>query len=174
MGQIRSHDPVKLVVGLIFKDEISLRKALALLKLKFGQIDFESQIIPFNYTDYYKEEFGSTLNRVFVSFKKLIFAKDISRIKIITNKLEQKLSSQNRRTVNIDPGYLNLAKLVLASTKDFSHRIYLNHGIYAEITLIFKDKTFQFLDWTYPDYRAKEYIEIFMKIREIYFHQIKK
>ena len=173
MGQIKKAEPAKLVVGFIFRDPDILRRAVSLLERNFGKIDFESGIIPFEHTDYYEKEFGKGLSRKFVSLAKLIQPDKLSRIKSFTNKIEDKLSVDGLRRVNIDPGYLNLSKLVLASTKDFSHRIYLERGIYAETTLIFKDKIFHPLDWTYPDYRTKEYIEIFNQIREIYSRYIK-
>ena len=78
------------------------------------------------------------------------------------------------RIINIDPGYLDLSKLILASTKDYKHRIYLTKGIYAEVTLFYQDKTFCPWEWTYPDYKTGEYIEIFNRIRQIYAEQIKE
>jgi len=172
MGQIKKAEPAKLIVGFIFKDEDLLRKALVSLENKFGKTDFESRALPFVYTDYYEKEFGIDLKRKFVSFSKLILPEKLPRIKTITNKIEKRFSENRKRRVNIDPGYLNLSKLVLASTKDFSHRIYLDRGIWAEITLMFRDKNFHPLDWTYPDYRTNVYIEIFNRIREIYAGQV--
>ena len=96
----------------------------------------------------------------------------IAEIKVLTNKIEEKLSSAGKRLVNIDPGYLDLAKLILASTKDYSHRIYLGKGIYAEITLSYQGKSFQGWQWTYPDFRTTEYRNIFNQIRELYAGQI--
>ena len=98
----------------------------------------------------------------------------LSKIKVFTNRVENKLSLNSRRQINIDPGYLDMAKLVLASTKDYKHRIYLDRGIYAEITLFYRDKTFQPWEWTYPDYRTSDYIRIFNQIRQVYAQQTKK
>jgi hypothetical protein len=168
MGKIQKTQPVKLICGFIFKQDDYLKKAKGLLFKKFGALDYESQILDFDYTDYYAKEFGQGLKRSFASFKRLILPSELSRIKLITNKIEDKISYRGLRLVNIDPGYLDLAKLVLASTKDFSHRIYLDCGIYAEITLTYQGKTFRPLDWTYPDYRSAEYIDIFNHIREVY------
>ncbi|MFH0738702.1 MAG: DUF4416 family protein [Candidatus Omnitrophota bacterium] len=174
MGKIQKTQPVKLIAGFIFKEEVYLKKAKAFLFKRFGALDYESQILDFDYTDYYAKEFGQGLKRSFVSFERLILPSELSRIKIITNKIEDRISYQGLRLVNIDPGYLDLAKLVLASTKDFCHRIYLDCGIYAEITLSYRGKAFKPLSWTYPDYRSVEYIDIFNRIREIYAGQIKK
>jgi hypothetical protein len=172
MGQINKPRPVKLITGFIFKDEAVLAKAKAGLKKRFGRIDFESRALAFTHTGYYEKEFGKGLKRQFVSFKKLIFPDELPRIKIIANNIERKLSlTGGARLINIDPGYLNYAKLVLASSKDYSHRIYLSKGIHAEITLLYQNKTFLPLVWTYPDYRTPEYIAIFAQIREIYASQ---
>lgn len=172
MGKISRAKFVKLIVGFIFKDEKIFKKAKARLIWRFGELDFESNSLPFEFTDYYQEEMGSDLKKVFISFKKLILPEELPRIKIFTNRIEDKFSRNKKRRVNIDPGYLELPKLVLASTKDYVHRIYLNNGIYAELTLFFKDKSFEPWQWTYPDYRTKEYIGIFNHIRELFIGQI--
>jgi len=116
---------------------------------------------------------GEDLKKIFISFKKPILPQDLAKIKIGTNKIENRLSFDKKRTINIDPGYLELSKLVFATTKDFKHRIYLSHGIFAEVTLFYDNKTFKAWEWTYPDYKSQEYINIFNKIREIYARQIK-
>jgi len=173
MGAIKKNPPVKLAIGFIFKDTSSLAKAKNILARRFGKIDFESQILTFDHTDYYRKEFGEGLKRQFITFARLILPEALSAIKIITNKIERKFAKGNSRSVNIDPGYLDLSKLVLASTKDFRHRIYLDKGIFAEITLYYQDKTFKPWEWTYPDYRTKEYIDIFNRIREAYSKDLK-
>ncbi|MBN2831489.1 MAG: DUF4416 family protein [Candidatus Omnitrophica bacterium] len=173
MGKPSSAKPVKLFSGFIFKDEENLKKAEEILIKKFGKADSKSKIMPFDLTDYYREEFGPGLKRVFISFKELINPAYLTRIKRITNNIESRLLLSGSRRVNIDPGYLDLAKVVLASTKDFAHRIYLDKGIFAEITLSFKDSSFVPNQWTYPDYRKEEYIAIFNRIRDLYRSQIK-
>lgn len=165
MGEIFLPKETKLICGFIFSDRKYFVLAKSLLVKKFGEIDFESDDIPFNYTNYYQEEFGTGLIRKFVSFKKLINPNQLANVKIFTNRLEKKLSAGNKRRVNLDPGYVDLAKLVLATTKDFSHRIYLDKGIFAEVTLVFQNGTFTPFSWTYPDYASKEYIQIFNQIR---------
>jgi hypothetical protein len=174
MSKAKRHPPVKLIVGFIFKEEGILSQAKRILERHFEKIDFLSQILAFTHTDYYEKEFGKDLKRQFISFKKLISPSELYRIKIITNRIEQRLSKAKRRQINLDPGYLDLAKLVLASTKDYKHRIYLNKGIYAEVTLFYQAGSFRPWDWSYPDYKTPEYIDIFNKIREIYARQIKK
>lgn len=168
MGKIKKYQLVKLIIGFIFKEEGALKKAKALLEKQFGRIDFESQTLPFYHTRYYEKEFGKDLKKKFISFKKLISPIHLPKIKIITNKLENNLSCGINRTINIDPGYLDLSKLILASTKDYKHRIYLDKGIFSEVTLFYENKSFRPWEWTYPDYRTDEYIAIFNKIRDIY------
>jgi len=174
MGQARGHPPVKLIIGFIFGEEKILNKAKVILGKQFGGIDFESQTLPFEHTDYYKKEFGQNLKRKIFSFKKLILPENLPEIKNLTNKIEKELSQGLNRLINIDPGYLDLAKLILASTKDYKHRIYLDRGIYAEVTLFYQDRSFKSWEWTYPDYRTTEYISIFNQIRELYAKQIKE
>lgn len=173
MGNKREPLPVKLIAGFIFKYDSAFDKAKLTLEKKFGKIDFQSRIIEFNYTDYYEKEFGSPLKRKFVSFKKLIPPESLAEIKNITNKIEKRLSKKSLRQVNIDPGYIELSKLVLASTKDYVHRIYLGRGIHAEITLFFQNHTFRPWEYTYRDYKTEEYISVFNQIREIYEKQAK-
>lgn len=174
MGKTTRQRPVKLIAGFIFNKPEFFEKAKIILKKNFGQIDFESEPLVFNHTSYYEKEFGKGLQRSFVSFKKLIPAQDLPRIKITTNKIEKQFSVKGFRLINIDPGYLDLSKLVLATTKDYKHRIYLNKGIFAEVTLVYQDKSFNAWEWTYPDYKTEEYKAIFNRIREIYAGQIKK
>lgn len=178
MGTASRHKPVKLITGFIFGQVSLLRQAERALTRKFGRVDFESPILPFScYTDYYEKEFGKNLKRKFVSFEKLISAQDIAKIKALTNQIELQLARKTkklspRRRVNIDPGYLDLSKLILATTKDFTHRIYLEKGIFAEVTLFYRQGSYRGWEWTYPDYRTSEYIRIFNQIRQIYSRQI--
>lgn len=174
MGKIKKQPRVKLITGLIFSQQGILDKAQKDLIRHFGKIDFESNALAFTHTDYYKKEFGSSLYRKFLSFQKLIDPAKLAEIKILTNKIEEKYKNPHDcRLINIDPGYLDFAKLILATTKDYAHRIYLKKGIYAEITLSYQDKQFKPLAWTYPDYRANEYSDIFNTIRDIYAGQRK-
>lgn len=172
MGKIQVVKPVKLICGLISNDEALFFDVKDRLQRKFGRLDFESELIDFNFTDYYRDELGENLKRSFVSFTKLVDPDRLKEIKLFSNKIEDSFKIAGKRMINIDPGYVDLAKLVLASTKDFSHRIYLGKGIYAEVTLIYKHNNYCCLDWTYPDYRSKVYIETFKHIRGTYKGQI--
>lgn len=177
MGKTRKYNPVKLIIGFIYKDEAVFAGAENKLRRKFGSIDFQSPAIDFNYTDYYEPEMGKGLKRKFISFRRLIRPEDLYRVKLYTNRLEShglpSFRQSHRlanhcRNINIDPGYVDMAKLVLASTKDYAHRIYLRKGILAEITLSYRNDSFSPNDWTYPDYRTTEYIAIFNQIRKLY------
>jgi hypothetical protein len=173
MGKINKVIPVKLICGIITSDENNFNIARKELSKKFGAIDYKSPISDFNLTDYYQKEMGPNLKRRFLSFSKLIIPAEIIKIKHLTNKLEVKYSKNGKRLINIDPGYISASKLVLATTKDYFHRIYLDKGIFAEVTLYFRAGSFTPFDWTYPDYKSKNYIEAFNRIREIYMRQVK-
>lgn len=174
MGRISIPEKVKLFIGIIFSEELFLKKVELILKKKIGPIDFSSPLFNFDFfTDYYQKEMGPGLKRKFISFKRLIRPEEIVKIKLFCLKVEKRFSIKKKRKVNLDPGYLNEAKLILVTTKDFAHRIYLKRGVFSEVTLLYKNKTFQDLDWTFPDFRTAQYKEFFLKIRKIYREQIK-
>jgi hypothetical protein len=174
MGTAREPLPVKLIVSLLTADACLLAEGSAALRRLFGHIDFESELLPFDHTDYYTAEFGVGLQRRIASFEQLVNPSDLPAIKVQTNTLEHSLASGGLRRVNIDPGYVALGKLVLASTKDHAHRIYLNDGIYAEGTLTYQRGRFRPWPWTYPDYGSRRYCELFGEIRELYKTQLKQ
>lgn len=166
MGLIKKPQNVKFFCGIIASGCEILRKAESELEILFGKVDLKSELIDFDYTDYYEPEMGPGLIRRFISFSKLKDPSEIAQMKLQTNILEQQFAVKSGRTVNLDPGYIAPSKLVLASTKDFSHRIYLGQGIYGEITLNFRRGGFKFFEWTYPDFQSKEYCAFFLKVRE--------
>ncbi len=175
MGQIRPCQPVKLIFGVITGIPDLLEGVYGRISDRFGQIDYTSPLLPFNHTTYYDDEMGKGLHRQFVSFEQLIPPDDLSSTKLFANAIESEIvrADTESRQVNLDPGYISSSKLVLASTKDHAHRIYLQRGIYAEITLRFHCKTFHAWEWTYPDYQTQAYIDIFNHIRGIYMSQIR-
>jgi hypothetical protein len=132
----------------------------------YGPADFISDPIPFTYTDYYTSEMGTSLIRLFLSFRDLINPQMLPDIKIQSNKLENQFSPTDSRIINLDPGILYLSRLILATTKDNTQRIPLRDGIYGEITLLYQKKAFQTLPWTYPDYRTPPYHDVLSKIRD--------
>ena len=175
VGQIKPASPVKLIVGVITANTSLLTAVCRKLEEQFGEIDFASQLMPFDYTAYYEQEMGRGLQRQFISFNRLTSPDELAAAKCFSNTVEHEFAEKEttRRRVNLDPGYISAAKLVLASTKDHAHRIHLQNGIYAENTLKFRNKTFQPWEWTYPDYRTPAYIEIFNHIRQIYLGQLR-
>ena len=175
MGKVKEPLPVKLVVGMISGEKSLFEQAEKKLTQEFGSVDFASLPLPFDCTDYYRKKMQMNLKRKFISFTSLIDAAKIVEIKLLTNQVEENYlyPYSRQRRLNIDPGYITLAKLVLTTSKNFQHRIYLAKGIYAEVTLRYKKgKGFTCWEWTYPDYRSKEYIEIFNHLRKIYCHQV--
>lgn len=171
MGLIKPAEEAKLFTALLSREERLIHIARERLSLSFGPVDFASEISPWTYTRYYEKEMGTDLKRQFLFFERPILPDTLSDIKNMTNDLETHLKDNvgirmQGRPVNIDPGYLTLAKVVLASTKDYSHRIYIGNGIYAEVTLYYRDKSYQSLPHTYPDYGSREYIDMFNRVRE--------
>ncbi|MFQ5867687.1 MAG: DUF4416 family protein [bacterium] len=174
MSKIKKTLPVKLIMGMISPNLGFFGQVTQILVEKFGPVDLKSSVFNFDKTDYYKEEMGENLKRQFLSFHALIEPKELVEVKLFTNSLEEKFSlsrDKPSRLINLDPGYLDCTKLILASTKDSPNRIYLREGIYAEITLYFSQGTFKFRPWTFPDYRTREYIELFNHIRKLYISQ---
>ena len=175
MAKPLTHIPVKLIVGLISSKPSQFISVKSILEKKFGEVDKETPLLDFSHTGYYEEEFGKNLKRKFLSFKDLIPLKKNYAIKLYTIKIEKKLSenSTRSRTINIDPGYISPSKLVLFTTKNRSHRIYVDKGIYGDLELMFIKKSFRPLEWTYPDYGTEEYIDFFNSVRAVYMSQIK-
>ena len=166
--------PAKLLVGFFLAHQNLAGTIMERLEDLFGPIDLVSRWLPFDYTDYYTREMGTPLYRRMVAFKDLVNQENLPDIKHLTNAIEADYVRHGRRVVNIDPGYLLLERLVLATGKNFSHRIYLRRGIYADLTLIFQKKSFRPLKWTYPDYAGSEVIGFFGGVRERYMKQLRE
>ena len=166
--------PTKLLASLIFSDNEAISAVSEELSREFGKIDFFSEKFPFLYTDYYQAEMGDNLARRIISFEILINPDSLPGIKLKTNLLESKYPGDNHgRKINIDPGYLSLSHLILATTKESPHRPYLRDGIYADLTLLYENQTFRALKWTYPDYASQEIIKLMNLIRKKYLFQLR-
>jgi hypothetical protein len=177
MAGIRQPRPGKLICSLIYSDDSVYAAAMAELENTYGRTDFETQEAPFTHTSYYGGEMGTVLKRRFVSFEKTVTPDALAPAKVLTIEIEKKhLNEKGGRIINIDPGFLCQAKLVLASAKNFSHRVYMSHGIYGEATLRFNTdtKSYEPWPWTYPDYAQAEIIGVFNKIRGILTEQAYK
>jgi hypothetical protein len=176
MGAIRQLNPVKLFIGVLVSHTRLLPEVEQRLTAAYGPIDHRSDVIPFDFTDYYEAEMGDIVDRMFFSFERLIEADRLPEIKRQTNHLEEDMTlllPAAKRPVNLDPGYIELAKVILASTKNFYHRIHLGAGIFGEVTMHFRNNTYQFFPWTYPDYQSKDYQEFFLRVRQIYRMQLR-
>lgn len=173
MGERKTPQPVKLIASIFGANEERLLQAESLLIREFGPLHYRSDLLPFIHTDYYTAEFGAPLVRVIVAFERLVDPGLLPTIKCRTNEMEWDNGIKGLRWSNIDPGYVSLSKIVLATTKDHAHRIYLSHGIYAEVTLHFREGTFRPWPWTYPDYASAPYIAIFSHIRAQYHRQLR-
>jgi len=163
-------------VGLLLSDLQLLPEAEQRLTGDYGPVDHRTTAIPFNFTQYYEKEMGSSIQRVFFSFERLIEADRLPEIKRKTNALEEelaKLRTDVLRPINLDPGYIEHAKVILASTKNFYHRMYLGGGIFGEVTMHFRNHAYEFFPWTYPDYQSEEYLEFFLRMRQIYRDQLR-
>jgi hypothetical protein len=175
MGKIIEPHPVKLFIGMLSQDIPLIEQLTGNLFDIFGPVDLSCPAMPWEHTSYYEKEMGAGLKRKFIFFQTLINPGEIADIKIKTIGLENRhLDNSGGRRINLDPGYLDAAKIVLASTKDFSHRIYLDKGIYGEVTLIYSGKDYQVLPYTFPDYRTRAYWEIFKTARGLFKAEMKK
>jgi len=173
MSEPKPAEVVKLFASILVSEKAILPAVFAVLTEEYGGPDFISPARPFLYTDYYCREMGLNMERLFVSFAALIRPESLPEVKLHTNDLEKAFSQGGGRRVNIDPGYLSSAHLILATGKGYAHRPYLRDGIYADLTLIYYEKSFQTLPWTYPDYGEKETRGMFNRLRAKYIAQLK-
>jgi hypothetical protein len=168
MSTPKAPDPAKLIISLFMNDRAILEEVLPLLEERLGGVEIISPWLEFSYTDYYAGEMGSPLFRRMAVFRTLVAQEDLAGIKLFTNGLEERWRTLERRSLNIDPGYLLLSRFVLATGKDYSHRIYLGQGIYADLTLVFRKGRYRPLEWTYPDYAGEVMGDFLNHVRERY------
>ena len=177
--------PVKLVVGILYSDGGLMENALALLTGKYGALDYRSPAFPFSQTDYYVPEMGSPIFRVFVSHERLIHPRELPSVKIETNEIEEALAEKTpepamklrggsrpsgglKRKVNLDPGILDYDKFVLASAKYNGQKVYLDRGIWADLTLHYEKGKFDPYPWSFPDFKSRIYDGAFLEIRRLF------
>lgn len=165
MGVASKPLQVKLLCAIMFQETYKISEIIETLENKFGKIDYQYGPIPFIWTSYYSSEMGESLQKMYITFQKTIDRAELPQIKIYTNEIEQKQAILGKRAVNIDPGYISRDKLVLASTKDFYHRLYLQDGIYGEVTLHYQEGRYRHFSWTYPDYKDSKAEAFFEKVR---------
>ncbi len=163
------NERVKLIAAIIYADENDLKNAISSAELKFSAIDYISPPFPFNITEYYKKEMGENLQRRIISFAKTIDASQIAEIKKTSIALENKLcDGQHKRTVNIDTGYIDYDKMVLASTKRGPHKLYISDGIWADMTMHYEKGHFFPTPWSFADFKDGRYEKVLLRIRELY------
>jgi Domain of unknown function (DUF4416) len=170
MGQLQPTAPVLLIVSASSRYTEALDWSRERCEQDHGPVALASDPFDFTETDYYVSTMGSELKKKFLAFERLIDPAALATIKRETNEWEAEYAALNRhvepRPLNLDPGYVTAAKLVLASTKDHAHRLYLRDGIYAELTLAYRERRWRPMEWTYPDYRRDDYQKFFTRCRE--------
>lgn len=172
MSRPKPAKPAKLVVGLFLADRQLLAALYPRLAERFGPADIVSPWWPFDRTDYYAAEMGAPLFRRLIAFERLVAQEGLAAVKHGTNALEDQFAAAGRRRVNIDPGLLLLERFVLATGKNFSHRICIGQDIYADLTLIYERGAWRPLPWTYPDYAGGALGGFLLAVRRKYAAQL--
>jgi hypothetical protein len=176
MAQPKPFAPVKPVCGLIYREEALYEEVRRRLIAEWGSVDLESPTFAFDLTDYYDAEMGPGLKRRFMSFETLVAPEALAGMKLRSIELEEVVRREAGapgRPINIDPGYLTASALVMATAKDFSHRIPLGRGIYAHLEFLFTKAGVKVLDWTYPDFRRGPCQEFFREVRNVYLGRVR-
>ena len=167
-------EPVKLVVAVLCSNPDALAKSCEGLRSRRGGIDHQGAARPFNLTDYYEKEMGTELGRSILSFDRLASPDELVDFKHECVELEHSLAeSSGQRAVNLDPGYLDHGKLVLASLKAAGQKIYLARGVYADLVGRYGRGRYRPFEWTFPDFAAGLYDEELAAIRERYLEQLR-
>ena len=177
MAQPKPFAPVKLICGVIYKEEALYDEVKKRLEAEWGRVDSESPAFLFDLTGYYEDEMGGGLLRRFLSFEALVAPESLPEAKLWTIELEAMIRQERGiigRAVNVDPGYLTASAVVLATAKDFSHRIPLGRGIYAHLEFLFTRTGVRTLDWTYPDMRREACQAYFRSVRELYLARLRE
>ncbi len=169
-----SPEPVKLFVGLLYSDRAIIPEVSQVLESQVGRVDYGSSEFNFDASTYYQDELGWPIYRSFWSIEELIDPGELAQIKVMTNRIEDHFSAGGKRRVNLDPGYMDFNKIVLASAKFNSQKIYLAHGIYADPTMFYQKGEFRCSAHAFPDFRAGTYSKVFLRIRDLYKEQGRK
>lgn len=173
MGQVKRPHPVKLFFALLYPSLGAFDWVVRWISEYVGEIELASEEWPFTWTDYYAS-IGERLFRRFVSIRGLVSPEGLFRVKHLSNFLEEISGGGRGRKANVDPGYLDAARVVLFTTKDSAHRVYVGEGIYAEVTLRYRKGRWTFHDYTYPDYRDGRYLAFFDELRRSYLEEVRK
>ncbi|MBO4699267.1 DUF4416 family protein [bacterium] len=170
MSELTNPTEANLTVSVMFRDENLLAEIRTILEKKYGKIDAVSEAYNFSsISPYYDPEMGEDIKKIIFSFKKTVPRDILANVKLFCVKIERKYSSSGKRLVNLDPGLLTLENFILATGKNYSHRIYLKKGVFAEVTLMFgKKNVIKELPWTYRDYLYEPARSFLLAVREIY------
>ncbi len=170
MGAALEFEKEKLIIGVIYHDEEVLREAMRILVEEFGEVDLVSEEFSFSgeFSTYYDEEIGGEGFRRIYSFKNTVAPDRQADIKIRTNEIEASFSVDGKRKINLDPGFINHGRLMLATTKETGFRVPLKDGIYTELTLFYARGAWQKFPWTYRDYQSERVQRFITEVREIY------
>jgi len=174
MSHPHAPDKVLLISSLFSPDRGVIDRVLARISEQYGPIERISEEMFFDRTRYYEREMGWPLYRRFISFEALISPETLVEVKLTTHAIENDYLNQGNRLINIDPGYISPERLILATGKNYVHRVYLGKGIYADLTLLFKRGSFRPLEWTYRDYSAPEMIAYFNELRHAYMEKLRE
>ena len=174
MAKPQGADPVKLFVASLWKDPDSLQSAMEYLHSRWGETDFVGSNYPFDMTDYYEPEMGGELKRRLVSFRELAPPDCLTSAKHACNDIEDRLAGEKGRRVNLDIGYLDHSKVVLASFKGAGQKIYLTDGVWADMVARYRGGRYYPFEWTFPDFRDGRYDRELVQIRQIYLSQLRK
>jgi len=168
MGVLKNPPPVTLFLAALYAPAFTDEQITALVENIFGRAVMQTPAYEFSFSDYYLGEMGPNLRKCFYVLERLIDPAEIVDWKLRALEVEAQHSAGGKRTINLDPGYLEAPKLVLATTKNFAHRIYLGRGVFADVQLYVRNGKFQVYPWTYPDYRTAEHLSFFERAREFY------
>ena len=173
MGKIQKHLPVKLISAVTYHKKFDIHPIIKEMEDLYSSVDMKSEPYDFTkFTSYYGQEMGEGLLKIFVSFVDLFNPENLPSVKVTTNNLEDKYIINHKRQVNIDPGYITQAKLVLATTKNYNHRVYIGKGIFGDVHMHYGNSSYQTLPWTYPDYQDKSNVLFFNSVRKRYLEQL--
>jgi len=165
MGEARRAEEARLFCAAMFAPDGDVQSALDALGGRYGALAGSYGPIAFSFSSYYEPEMGPDLQKLYVVFQQPFERDQVAAAKVFTNEIELRLAKDGRRRVNLDPGYLSRDKLVLATTKDFFHRIYLSRGIYAEVTLHYREGRYRHFSWTYADYKEPSFLGFLARMR---------
>jgi hypothetical protein len=166
--------PVQGFIGVLTSNPAIISETRQLIESVHGPIDLVSDLFSFSVTDYYDAEMGSNLLRAFLCLETLIDPGNLVRLKYFCTEIEERFKQNGRRIINLDPGYMDYHKIVLASFKYGGFKIYLSEGVYGDMTLYYSKGRFFPFDWGFPDFRQGLYDRFLLRVRQLYKDKLKR